>query len=94
MQMFPVILSKNYAPRGDYEIIGHWKPEVKKKAADGGWIVIEPEKFVKGQMKPHANPGVGFEGKIWAGTHISLPLEEAKSLVASKIAERADAIAA
>lgn len=93
-QMFPVMLNKNYAPKGDYEIIGYWKPEVKKKAAAGGWIIEEPEKFIKGEMKPHPNPGVGFPNKIWAGTHIKLPVDEAKNLVAKKIADRADAIAA
>jgi hypothetical protein len=45
-------------------------------------------------MKPHTSPGVGFPGKIWAGTHIKLPVDEAKRLVAAKAAERVDVIAA
>lgn len=93
-KMFPVVLNKNYAPMGKYEIVGHFQPEVKKKAADGKWIVIEKEKFIKGEMKPPQHPGVGFADKIWAGTTINLPVDEAKALVAKKLAERADAIAA
>jgi hypothetical protein len=52
-----------------------------------------------------SRPGVGYgaiekdgkvvvNAKIWAGTHIKLPVDEAKHLVAKKLAERADAIAA
>jgi hypothetical protein len=105
-KMFPVLLHKNYVPRGEYEIIGYLKEAVKRKDAAGNWRVVEPEEFIEGEMKPHEMPGVGFgpmEGKdgepkvnakIWAGTHIRLPLDEAKHLVAKKIAERADAIAA
>lgn len=93
-QMFPVILTKNYVPRGDYEIVGYLKEAVKRKNAAGQWVVYEKEEFVEGQMKPHPSPGVGFPNKIWAGTQIRLPVEEAKSIIAGHIAERADAIAA
>lgn len=93
-KLFPVLLSKNYAPRGEYEIVGYLKEAVKRKDAAGNWRVIEPEQFVAGEMKPHIMPGVGFAGKIWAGTQIKLPIDEAKGLVAKKLAERADAIAA
>lgn len=93
-QMFPVVLNKNYAPAGDYEIVGYLKPEVKRKDASGQWYVAEREEFIHGMMKPHASPGVGFPGKIWAGTHIRLPIEEAKAAISKKIAERADDIAA
>lgn len=93
-KMFPVKLNKNYAPRGKYEIVGYLKPEVKRKTAAGTWLIVEKEEFVEGEGKPAPYPGVGFDGKIWAGTHIRLPLDEAKQLVAKKLAERADAIAA
>lgn len=93
-KLFPVILVKNYVPRGKYEIIGYLKEAVKVKNAAGNLSIIEPEIFVEGEMKPHQTPGVGFPDKIWAGTHIRLPLDEAKQLVAKKLAERADAIAA
>lgn len=93
-KLFPVVLLKNHCPAGKYEIIGYLKEAVKVKDAAGNWSVIEPEKFIEGEMKPHTSPGVGFPNKIWAGTHIKLPVEEAKRLVAAKIAERADALAA
>lgn len=93
-KMFPVLLTKNYVPKGDYQIVGYMKEAVKRKDAAGNWKIVEKEEFIEGEMKPHPSPGVGFPRKIWAGTHIKLPLDEAKSVVAKKIAERADAIAA
>lgn len=93
-KMFPVLLIKNYVPRGEYEIVGYLKEAVKRKDAAGNWRIVEREEFIKGEMKPHQSPGVGYAGKIWAGTQIRLPVDEAKNLVAKKIAERADAIAA
>lgn len=93
-KMFPVVLNRNYVPIAEYEIVGYLKEAVKRKDAAGTWRVIEKEEFIEGVMKPHSSPGVGFPNKIWAGTTIKLPLEEAKNLVAKKIAERADAIAA
>lgn len=93
-KLFPVVLLKNHCPSGNYEIVGYLKEAVTVKDAAGNWSVLEPERFVEGEMKPYQTPGVGFEGKIWAGTHIKLPLEEARRLVAAKAAERADVIAA
>jgi|SRR6185503_2751354 len=93
-KLFPVILVKNYAPEGKYEIVGYLKEAVKEKDAAGNWRTISKEEFITGEMKPHLTSGVGFPNKIWAGTHIKLPLDEAKRLVANKLAERADAIAA
>lgn len=93
-KLFPVILSKNYAPRGEYEIVGYLKEAVKQKDSAGNWRIIEKEEFIEGEMKPHQTAGVGYPNKIWAGTHIRLPIDEAKGLIAKKIAERADDIAA
>lgn len=93
-KMFPVLLIKNYVPRGEYEIVGYLKEAVKRKDAAGNWRIVEREEFIKGEMKPHQSPGVGYAGKIWAGTQVRLPVDEAKQVVAKKIAERADAIAA
>lgn len=93
-KLFPVVLNKNYVPRGTYEVMGYDKPEVTRKDAAGRVIVVEPQEFIKGEMKPATYPGVGFEGKIWAGTYLKLPIEEAKNLIDSKVADRADAIAA
>lgn len=103
-KMFPVLLQKNYVPMGEYEIVGYLKEAVKAKDAAGNWKIIEPEQFVKGEMKPHESPGVGFgamvmkdgstvNAKIWAGTQIKVPVDEAKYVVSKKIAERADEFA-
>lgn len=106
VKMFPVTLIKNYVPRGQYEIVGYMKEAVKQKDAAGNMRVIEPEEWIQGEMKPHMTPGVGYgeyfdkasnkttNAKIWAGTQIKLPIDEAKFLVSKHIAERADAIAA
>ena len=104
-KLFPVLLNKNYVPKGEYEIIGYLKEAVKVKNAAGKEEIVEQEKFIEGEMKPHVSPGVGYgaiekdgkvlvNAKIWAGTHIKLPIDEAKHLVSKKIAERADVIAA
>ena len=105
-KLFPVVLQKNHCPQGEYEIVGYLKEAVKRKDAAGNMKIIEPEEFIEGEMKPHASPGVGFgeyqcpitkkkfNAKIWAGTTIKVPVEEAKYLVSKKIAERADDIAA
>ncbi len=104
-KLFPVLLKKSYCPISDYEIIGYTKEAVKRKDAAGNWRVIEPEEFIAGVMKPHESHGVGFgeyidengrktNAKIWAETKIRLPIDEAKSVIAKNIAERADDIAA
>lgn len=93
-KMFPVLLSRNYVPMGDYEVVGYLKEAIKRKDAAGNWRIVEKEEFIKGQIKPHVSPGVGYDGKIWAGTKIKLPVDEAKRVVSLKIAERADDIAA
>jgi hypothetical protein len=93
-KLFPVLLTKNYVPISDYEIVGYTKEAVKRKDAAGNWKVVEPEEFIVGVMKPHPSPGVGFPNKIWAGTQIKLPIDEAKNVIAKHIAERADDIAA
>lgn len=104
-KMYPVLLIKNYVPMGEYELLGYLKEAVKRKDAAGNWKIIEPEEFIKGEMKPHQSPGVGFgpmemkdgttvNAKIWAGTQIKVPASEAKYVVSKKIAERADDFAA
>jgi hypothetical protein len=104
-KLFPVLLIKNHVPKSEYEIVGYMKEAVKQKDAAGNVRIIEKEEFIEGEMKPHQSPGVGFgamvmkdgktvNAKIWAGTTIKVPLEEAKFVVANKIAERADDFAA
>ena len=93
-EMFPVKLLKNYVPSGKVEILGYLRKAVNQKDAAGRWIEVEPEKFIEGEMMPSIYPGTGFDGKIWAGTHVSLPVQEAKTLIDRRIAERADALPA
>src|SRR5687767_12198449 len=92
--LFPVVLNKNYAPVGHYEVIGYMRPKVERKDAAGKMITVEPELFIEGEMRPPIYPGTGFPNKIWSGTHIRLPVDEAKAIIAKKIADRADVIAA
>lgn len=93
-KMFPVKLLYNYQPFGAFEAIGWHKPAVEKKNAAGQMIVVEPAAFIEGEIKPAPYPGVGFPGKVWAGSTIGLPREEAIKLINSRRAERADAIPA
>lgn len=93
-KMFPVILSKNYQPIGKFEVVGYVKPAVTRKDKFGQMKTISAEEFIKGEMKPPKAPGTGYDGKVWAGTKILLPVDEAKKIIAKKIGERADDIAA
>lgn len=95
-KLFPVILKKNYQPleTTKYEIVGYLKPKVERKDSAGKMLQVEPEKFIEGEMHPPPLPGTGFPNKIWAGTHVKLPVEDAKWLVSKGLAERADVIAA
>lgn len=93
-KLFPVVLKRHYVPMGRHEIIGHVRPKVEAKNAAGQMVLVTPEEFIHGEGFPPPNPGVGFDNKIWAGTHVRLPIDEAKGLVAKKIADRADDIAA
>lgn len=95
-KLFPVILKKNYMPleTTPYEIVGWLRPKVERKDSAGKMLQIEPEKFIEGEMHPPPLPGTGFPNKIWAGTTVKLPVEDAKRLVSMGLAERADVIAA
>lgn len=91
VKMFPVKLAYNYQPAGAYEAIGWEKPAVEKKNAAGQIVVVEKAEFIKGEIAPPPYPGVGFPGKVWKGSTIGLPRDEAMALVNAKKAERADA---
>jgi hypothetical protein len=93
-KMFPVKLLYNYMPQGEYSKLGWQKPAVERKNAAGQTIVVEPARFVEGETAPAPYPGVGSAGKVWKGSVIGLPREEAIALVDSKRAERADAFPA
>lgn len=87
VKMHAVKLLKNYCPGGAVEIVGWNKPAVKRKDNAGRVIEISPAEFVKGEPAPPPYPGVGFVGKIWAGTVIKLTEDEARSVKRAKIAE-------
>lgn len=92
-RLFPVLLLKNYAPRTkNFEILGHTKPARMTKGAAGEWLEVEPKRWIADEQNPPPVPGVEVPGKIWAGTIIRLPVDEAKGVIEKKIGERADAI--
>ena len=79
-KMVPVLLERHYRPAGDeYEIVGHWKPKVEVKNAQGKMVEIEPATFIDGEPMPPPIAGVGsVSSKLWAGTVVRLPADEAK----------------
>jgi hypothetical protein len=81
-------LLRNYRPAGQFEIVGYMRPAVVQKDAAGREIEVEPAKFIAGVGKPAPQPGVGTAGKIWAGTVIRVPHDEARTMRANGIAER------
>ena len=91
-KMFPVKLTKNYRPAGEYEVVGYQRPEKLQKDTAGRVVVVQESKFMEGEMAPPPYPGVGFDNKIWSDTVLKLPIDEAKRLVGKNLAERADAI--
>ena len=81
VKMIPMKLERNYRPQSaDYSIVGHTRPEVRRKNAAGVEVVVEAEEFVSGQPMPGKYPGVGFANKFWAGTVLKLPEDEAKAI--------------
>lgn len=86
-KMQPVKLLKNYRPIGPFEIVGYNRPAILKKNAAGMLETVEEEAFVEGELPPAAQPGTGFENKLWAGAIIRLLVEEAKSARKAGIAE-------
>lgn len=92
-KLVTIKLERNYRPRGTYEVVGWDRPEKSIKRPDGKTIVIEEAAFVTevhddelspdfGKVRPAPPPlsGTGTGGKIWAGTTIRLPVEEAKTV--------------
>jgi hypothetical protein len=80
-------LKRHYRPQGAFEIVGHTRPEVKKKNTAGVMEVVSPAKFIDGEMNPPPVPGVVHTHKIWAGTVIRVPVDEAKAMRVAGIAE-------
>jgi hypothetical protein len=86
-KMQPVKLLKNYRPIGPFEVVGYNRPAILKKNAAGMLETVEEEAFVEGELPPAAQPGTGFENKLWAGAIIRLPTDEAKSARKAGICE-------
>ncbi len=98
-RMAKVRLTKHYQPKMDkehfgptepVEIVGWTRPAKMARGAKGGMIEIEPEQWMDGEMHPAPVPGAHVNGKVWAGTTISVPVDTARKLIQTKAAERAD----
>ena len=86
-KMVPVKLLRNYRPSGEFEIVGHHRPAVTVRNVAGKDVVITPAEFVKGEVAPPPQAGVGFANKLWAGTVIRIATDEAKTVKANGIGE-------
>jgi hypothetical protein len=69
----------------NHEVIGYDRPRIEKKDAAGRMIVLDEGGFTReeddqGKLKPMppAVPGTGTLGKLFAGTLVRLPVDEAK----------------
>lgn len=82
-----VELLRNYVPKKLLSIVGWEKPAIMRKNAAGELKEIEPAEFRNGEMKPPSYPGAGFPNKVWAGTIIEVPEDEAREMRKLKIAE-------
>lgn len=92
-----VKLLKNYRPLDievdpeggvtGVDVVGYDKAPVLRKNAAGTMIEVEKGGFIRGQQPPPATPGTGFPTKVWAGTTIRLPVEEAKAVRKAGIGE-------
>lgn len=87
-KMVAMQLLRNYRPSGDFEIVGHMVPAVTRKDASGREYEVSKAAFVTGEMAPTPQAGVGTTGKIWAGTVIRVPQDEARTMRTNDIAER------
>jgi len=85
-QMVTVNLSRHYRPSGPHEVVGHWRPKVEVKNAAGNMVELSPAEFVAGEPMPPPLAGVGGESvKLWAGTVVRLPKEEARNVRRAEI---------
>jgi hypothetical protein len=88
-KLVSIKLLRNYVPMGQHEIVGYHKDARYVKNAAGQMVEIEKAEFVAGQPKPPVQPGVGYPSKLWAGTVVKLPTDEAKRAYDLKIGELA-----
>lgn len=87
-KMVAMQLLRNYRPAGDFEIVGHIVPAVIRKDGAGREVEVQKATFVEGEGAPPPQAGVGTTGKIWSGTIIRVPQDEARTMRANEIAER------
>jgi hypothetical protein len=80
-------LKRNYVPKQLLAIVGYQQEERKSKDAAGREYVTQERKWVEGEMYPPIYAGVGFPNKIWAGTVIEVPEDEAREMRSKGIAE-------
>ena len=85
VRLATVKLDRNYRPAGDYRVVGHNRPEIKRKDATGREVVIQTAEFIPDEPMPAAIAGTGFKDKLWAGTVIEVAEAEAKTIVKQKI---------
>jgi hypothetical protein len=78
------VRSKPFPPEN---IVGYTRPAKLRKNSAGQMVEVESALFVKGEQMPAKTPGTGFANKIWAGTVIRLPIEEAKAVRKAGIGE-------
>lgn len=88
VKMVAMKLERHYRPIDKYEVVGYLKKEVTKKFPDGQIKVIEPAEFIPDEKAPPPFPGVINEHKVWAGTTIRVPEDEARNMRKLGIAER------
>jgi len=86
-RMVPVTLNRHYRPATEnYEVVGHWVPKVELKDVAGRMVTISPERFEKGAMAPPPIASVGtLSVKLWAGTVVKLPVDEARTVRRAEI---------
>lgn len=85
--MVDMELKRHYVPHTQPPIVvGHQRPEKKVKNSAGEMVVAIPSEFIPGEVFPAVFPGVGYANKVWAGTVISVPEAEARTMQRQGIA--------
>lgn len=80
-----VKLERNYVPQNAFTVVGHLRPEIKRKDPAGNLVVTQKEEFIPNEPMPATIAGTGFPNKLWAGTVIDIAEAEAKNIVKQKI---------
>lgn len=99
-KMVAVKLERHYRPVGvlddkgqptgipNHEVVGHWTPRIERKDPRTNKMeVVQEEAFHPGEPMPPPQAGVGSQAslKLWAGTVVRLPVDEAKRARAAGI---------